>query len=295
MDLCHMRILRPHPNVWAFYDGRVPGHSFASTPNWVDDGALSLGICSYALVDGSEALIYDTHITPDHARFIRATLTAAGVTQFTVVLSHWHLDHVAGTAAFADCRVIANGRTTAHLMAHQSAIEDGTHHGPPAIAPLILPTHSFDGSAHLHIGRLHIDLIQCNIHSDDATVVWLGHDGILLAGDTIEDTVTYVAEPDALATHIVDLDRLAALGPRVILPNHGDPSRIADGSYGPATIKATQDYIWQLLAARGDASLCALPLQDWIAPALSSGALTWFEPYAAVHAANLAKVLQPAT
>ena len=28
---------------------------------------------------------------------------------FTVLLSHRHLDHVAGTAAFADCEVIATG------------------------------------------------------------------------------------------------------------------------------------------------------------------------------------------
>ena len=34
--------------------------------------------------------------------------TRRGVRRFTVVLSHWHLDHVAGTEAFADCQIIAN-------------------------------------------------------------------------------------------------------------------------------------------------------------------------------------------
>ena len=285
-----MRILRPAPHIWAFYDGRIDGYRFAPGPNWVDDGALSLGIASYALVDGAEALIYDTHCTMAHARFIRAALEQAGVKRFTVVLSHWHLDHVAGTEVFADCQIISNNRTDQHLRQRQSAIEAGTSSGAPAIAPLILPTHTFEDRVHLHVGRLHIDLIQCNIHSDDATVLWLGHDGILLAGDTIEDTVTYVSDPDQLAAHLVDLDRLSGLGARIILPNHGAPDMIASGSYGPATIKATQDYIWHLLAARADPALRRTPLDQVIAPALASGALTYFAPYEAIHAQNLNRV-----
>ena len=70
----------------------------------MDDGALSLGIASYAIVSGSAALVYDTHVSLEHARRIRALLEDDGARTFTVVLSHWHLDHVAGTAAFADSR-----------------------------------------------------------------------------------------------------------------------------------------------------------------------------------------------
>ena len=88
-----------------------------------------------------------------------------------MVLNHWHLDHVAGTAVCADCTVIANQRTAAHLAQRRAAIEAGTDHGLPAIKPLIQPTHTFSGRAHIHIGGLHIDLIEANIHSDDATVI----------------------------------------------------------------------------------------------------------------------------
>ena len=45
----HLRVLRPAPNVYAFYDGRIEGYRFAPGANWVDDGALSLGIASYAI------------------------------------------------------------------------------------------------------------------------------------------------------------------------------------------------------------------------------------------------------
>ncbi|TMV57676.1 MBL fold metallo-hydrolase, partial [Thioclava sp. BHET1] len=44
----HLRMLRPAEGVFAFYDGRVPGQRFAAGANWVDDGALSLGVASFA-------------------------------------------------------------------------------------------------------------------------------------------------------------------------------------------------------------------------------------------------------
>ena len=75
----HMRVLRPADGVLAFYDGRVEGYRFAEGPNWVDDGALSLGIASYAVIDGDEALVYDTHVSVEHAGFIRRLLEDEGV------------------------------------------------------------------------------------------------------------------------------------------------------------------------------------------------------------------------
>ena len=73
-----LRILRPAPGVLAFYDGRVDVYRFAPRPNWIDEGALSLGTASFALVEGDEALIYDTHTTPEHGRLIRAALGDLG-------------------------------------------------------------------------------------------------------------------------------------------------------------------------------------------------------------------------
>lgn len=129
----HMRVMQPHPDVFAFYDGRIEGQRFAEGPNWVDDGGLSLGIASYALVSGDQALVYDTHVSVPHARLIRSLLSDMGVRRFTVVLSHCHLDHVAGTKAFSDCEIIANRRTRDHLTRDRAAIEAGTLGGPPGL------------------------------------------------------------------------------------------------------------------------------------------------------------------
>ena len=65
------------------------------------------------------------------------------------------------------------------------------------------------------------DLIEANIHSDDATLLWLPERGILLAGDTVEDTVTFADTPEDFAERAPELawilDALAPLAEKRVL------------------------------------------------------------------------------
>jgi glyoxylase-like metal-dependent hydrolase (beta-lactamase superfamily II) len=287
----HMRVLEPGPGILAFYDGRVAGYRSDPEPNWVDDGALGLGVASYAIVAGDEALVYDTGTTLAHGRSIREELGRRGVTRFTVVLSHWHLDHLAGTEAFAGSPVISNERTAEHLRARRAAIEAGTLEGPPAISPLVMPTRTFAEQETLSLGGEAVELIAANVHSDDATVLWLPERRLLFCGDTMEDTVTYVGEPDQLGAHLHDLERLAGLHPSLILPAHGDPDRIAAGGYPAGLNDATQSYIRLLQRMPSEPELRDVPLNELIADPLAAGRLVYFEPYEAVHRQNVETVL----
>jgi len=288
--MTHMRLLRPAGNVLAFTDGRVEGYRYVPERNWVDEGALTLGIASYAIVEGDQALVYDTHVSMEHAGLIREALEAEGVTDFTVVLSHCHLDHVAGTAVFQGCEVIACERTAEQLTEERAAIEAGTLAGPPGIDPLVLPTRVFSDRMRLTVGTTEVELIHTDIHSDDATVAWLPAQRLLLCGDTMEDTLTYVSDPEKIETHLANLDELRALGAVRILPNHGDPDVIAAGGYPPELIDATQQYLRVLLRSGSDPALRDVPLRDLIADSLSSGALHYFAPYEEVHRENLSAI-----
>lgn len=283
-----LRIFEPHPGVLAFYDGRIDGvRLHGPGPNWLDDGAFVLGAASYAILSGEEALVYDTHITPAHAEAVRAALAARGARRITVVLSHWHKDHVAGNAVFADCAILARSETVALLDANRAAIEAAD----PPIRPLVMPTRSLSGATALRVGAYEIDLLPFDIHSRDGLVLWRAADGLLLAGDTLEDTVTYVAEPDRLGFHRADLARMARLPVRRILPNHGSPERIAAGGYGADFIAATRRYTEALLRIADEPTLADETLRTFVAEDLASGAIDYFEPYEAVHRSNVAKVL----
>jgi len=293
-EATRLRVLRPAPGLLAFYDGRVEGYRFAPRPNWIDEGGLSLGTASFAFVAGDEALVYDTHTTPEHGRQIRAALEAEGVRHFTVLLSHWHLDHLAGNTAFRDCEILATARTGELLIEHRAAIEEGKHEGPPGVCPLILPTRTFEERIELRVGERILEAIHVEVHSDDAAVLWDPEARLLLAGDTVEDTVTYVEEPESFDAHLRDLDRLRELDPATVIPSHGDPDVIAGGGYGPGIIGATQDYIRLLQRMPAEPELRDLPLRELLALQLEAGEVRWFEPYERVHRENVKTVLKAA-
>ena len=284
-----MRVLRPYPHILGFYDGRLEGgrriHSDA--PNWLDDGAFTLGVCSYAIVDGGQALVFDTHISLEHARAIRSTLEAEGARDIRVVLSHHHDDHIAGTEVFADCEIFASMATTDLLEARRGEIETGD----PAINPLVMPTSVFDGVLALTVGSVAIEIQPFDIHSRDGHVGWLPEERILLAGDTLEDPVTYVDEPDRLEIHLKDLERLGRMPIHRILPNHGEPAVIETGGFEPSLISATQDYVLALLRCAEEPDLAALDLKQFAAAQFAEGSIHYFPSYEEVHRRNVGAVL----
>jgi cyclase len=282
-----LSILEPYAGIFAYYDGRIEGKRLhAEGPNWLDDGAYSLGVASYAIVDGDEALVYDTHISLAHAAAIRAHLESLGVRMIRVVLSHWHKDHIAGNAVFADCEIIALALTAQKLQENRDRIEAAN----PPISPLIMPTRLFDEKLALTVGQRRVELHHFAIHSADGNVIWLPDEKLLLAGDTLEDTVTYIAEPRHIATHIAELLRLRTWPIAKILPSHGDRARIAEGGYAPVLVDANLSYLERLSAAIAQGETVLPLLKDFAAADIASGAILYFPPYEEVHQSNIAAV-----
>lgn len=284
-----MKVLRPYPNVLAFYDGRIPGvRAHSPEPNWLDDGAFTLGTASYAIVEGEDALVYDTHMSLTHARIVRKTLTDMGVTRMRVVQSHWHTDHVAGNEAFADCEIIGNNLTVAALEANREWLETND----PPIKPIVPPNRIFENQMRLKVGSTLVELRQLDIHSYDETVMLLPAQGLFFAGDTLEDTCTYVTEPERLAYHLSDLERLSTWKFEKILPNHGSPERIAAGGYPRGFIEATRLYVEKLQRLPDEPGLGQQDLQMFAREALATGAIDYYPAYEPVHRHNVAQMLE---
>ena len=151
-----------------------------------------------------------------------------------------------------------------------------------------MPTRTFSGDRDtLRIGSLEVDLLRFEIHSDDATVIRLPGLGVLLAGDTVEDTITYVTEPDRLSTHVSELERLRGLGVQQIFPSHGSLETIQTGGYGEGLIVATRDYLTRLSEITADPARRALTLHEFVRPELERGWIGYFAPYERVHQENL--------
>ncbi len=186
--------------------------------------------------------------------------------------------------------MVANALTAERLHRDRAAIESGTQSGPPAIDPLVMPTTTFEGRTHLEVGRIGVDLVQFDIHSRDGTVLHIPDEGLLLAGDTLEDTVTFVSEPEGLATHLVELERMRGLAIDRIYPNHGSAEIIAAGGYDAHLITATEQYVGELLRHAREPRPGDDDLRAFIAGPLAAGWVSYFPPYQGVHESNLAAV-----
>ena len=286
-----MRVMRINDHLIAFYDGRPQQSSVPPGPQtWADEGANYVGVATYAIVRGDRALVYDAFPSVAQARWVRNWLEQAGVRHFVLVNSHWHLDHVGGNAVYADSDRIATRLTRERLVANKAAIEAGTLEGPPAIAPLALPTLMIGSDTTIDLGGIEIDLRPIEIHSADGLVIWLPQDHILLAGDTLEDTVTFISEPERMPVHIANLAAMGQWGALHILPNHGNPAVIAVGGYGPDLISATRAYLVSMLAHAHDADFTDQPIERHAGAALRAGTVSLWWAYRDAHAANRQRV-----
>jgi glyoxylase-like metal-dependent hydrolase (beta-lactamase superfamily II) len=281
-----LRIVQPYPGIYAYYDGRTGKRLYSEKPNWLDDGAYSLGSASYSIVDGAEALVYDTHMSLVHARAVRDHLESLGVTSIRVVLSHWHADHIAGNAVFQDCEIIALELTAQAMEKNRQRLETRD----PPISPIIMPTTLFSKSKTLQIGAREVQLHHFDIHSADGNVLWLADEKLLFAGDTLEDTLTYVSEPQHIETHIRELKRMREWPINRILPNHGALDIIESGGYGPALIDANRHYLERISQPEGLAKAESQSLKNFIAQDIHADGIQYFEPYEVVHRENIAAV-----
>jgi glyoxylase-like metal-dependent hydrolase (beta-lactamase superfamily II) len=282
-DLSTLRIFNPHPNIYAYYDGRTGRRYHSSKPNWLDNGAFTLGVSSYAVVSQEEALIFDAHITLHHAAAVLAHVKSLGAVKIRIVYSHAHSDHIAGARAFGGCPVISSEETASRIDKSRLKLREID---PPVDA--VPPSQTFAGHLDLQVGDIEVQLHSFNIHTSDSVVLWVPSVGLLLAGDVLEDTATYIAEPANLSTHMEELRRLVTAFPiRKILPAHGDPGRIAGGGYDASFVDATLRYLAAVTENVQEPAAWNKSLKEVVAEDAEKGHLVYYEQYEEVHKENI--------
>ena len=292
-----MQIYQINANLMAFYfKGDIePDNPLLKNPpaeeNW-EVTCDRLGVAGYVIHNGDSAIVYDTLCSPAQAGEIRLYLERElGIAKFTVVLSHWHLDHVGGNTLYAQSNIVASCKTRQSLVQHKASIEAGVLWGQPPINPLRLPDIVFAEAMSIYLGDLEAQLINFNIHSEDGVAVYIPAHKILLAGDMLEDTVSFVTNPEDSAVHIENYKRMREMDIARILPNHGRSAVIKAGGYTKELIDSTIYYLTALREELSRDSDCAVAdLKTVMAPYLAKGVVNYWEPYEGVHRDNIERV-----
>ena len=255
-------------------------HAVVAKP---DRGAVG----NAAVIDlGEETLVVDTHVSLAAARELRAAAEElTGRPAARVLNTHWHGDHVLGTAAFAASTIVSTTRTRAlmatigaqRLAAQKESLE---RHLPAEVERLraagdeegaalleeqapelravthLLPDETFEEE--WAAGRARALTFGGGHTASDAFVL-VQDAGVLVAGDLAVVGMQPWAGHGDPAMWAAILERLLELDWEIVVPGHGPVS-------GREVVPPLRDYLLALdEAVRGDAAEPELPapFRDW--------------------------------
>jgi cyclase len=279
-----LRTFRPDgtTGIWAYYDGRTcPWRS----SNWYDE-TLALGVATYSIVSGSFAVLFDGGLTPAHAAHMLAHVRSLGATSIRTVYSHFHSDHIAGASALKEGEIIAHRGTYERLKKDGEKLRNLVEDEGPSIE-VVLPTQQYEKTLSLQVGSIRVELHNFHIHTTDSTLLFLPDSGLVLAGDMLEDTVTYISEPEDLRIHVRELERMAQLPITKILPAHGNPDRIKAGGFDKSLIDATIRYLKAMDDPVKEPIAWTSNLEQVVKDDLAAGRIVYCEAYEGVHQENI--------
>ena len=290
--LASVRTIQLSDNFFCFYTGRdgKMGYPMLSPDddNW-GQFDLWLGIASYALVNGKEAVIFDTLLLPEYSAQVRSRLEAFGVEKFTVINTHMDMDHTGGNEVYKDSTIIASKGANDALNARFAEIEAGTLWGPPATNPLILPNQLIAEDTELTLAGFKIQLFVIDAHEDGGVMcAYIPALKALIVGDLAEDNVVLLNVPGDIKRYIAETQRLLDmdLDYDYVFPGHAAPDRIARGEYNKRFIESALVYQQRLLEWVDKPDYLKLEMKDFLGEFFADGTLEFYEPYVYVHQSN---------
>lgn len=220
--------------------------------------ARSFGANAGVVVGNKGAMVVDTLTSAKEGKQLLADVRA--VTKLPllwVVNTHYHLDHAWGNSVFeAEGATIIGASPAPRLLAERGAygLAHADQHGltkedveGTTLAPA---TVSFTGVMSIDLGGVIVELRSLpHGHCPDNLVVWVPADGVLFSGDLLfVGCHPFMGEGD-VAGWLGDLDAVAALDAKKIIPGHGRLANAKDIAEMKTYIKAFDDNATRL--ARG--------------------------------------------
>ncbi len=200
------------------------------------------------LITGArDAVLIDAAFTRADARRIVAAVRASGKNLTTVYVTHDHPDHYFGLEvikqAFPNARFVALPGAVAGIeRTWQSKVAQWKPlYGDSITGAPVIPTALAGNSITLEGEQLEI---VGPVQGDDAvnSFVWIPSLKAVVAGDIVYSGVyVWTAETESAARRrwAATLDRIAALGPAVVVPGHQQPAL----GTTPSSVAFTKEYL----------------------------------------------------
>ncbi|MBU1019774.1 MAG: MBL fold metallo-hydrolase [Firmicutes bacterium] len=167
------------------------------------------------LKNGDQALLLDTGYKR-HFRKIKADLVKQGMTLSTIVVSHFHPDHIGGVAESTGVNIYGSLLAKNTLMKFFPTFDH------------LLPNNVVVDKKEFHFGKHKFLLIRNMGHSIDGLLVLIDDKFLFVADDLIytedlESVLPFCADHE-IENHINSLKRIERFSQgKVIIPSHGLP------------------------------------------------------------------------
>ena len=204
------------------------------------------------IVTGAGVVVIDSGPSKTYGEAMRRAI--AGVTEQPVVLvllTHHHPDHVLGNQAFADAPIAALAGTRRLLQEQGEAMAENMYRlvgDWMRGTEVLLPSETVEPGVR-QVGGHRLRLLGLHGHTNADLAVLDESTGVLFAGDLVfyQRALTTPNSP-GLDTWLADLDTLAALPWKVLVPGHGPISA------EPAPFVQMRDYLGWLDGLLRDAA-----------------------------------------
>jgi len=194
----------------------------------------------------NDAVLVDTLTTVAEAEALANWVALHHRNLTTIYITHGHLDHFAGLSVllqrFPDARAIATPKSV-ELMHKQSDLLQWFRKGWPGQLPTrIALAEPYDDEVFTLEGHELRIIKQGRTDAVDTTSLYVPAIDLVVGGDVVYNQChMYVGDttPESRANWIAALDRLAALGPKIVVAGHKKPG----APDTPAAIEESKRYL----------------------------------------------------
>ncbi len=254
---------------------------------------MRLGGGTYALHKNGRAIVIDSMTRPGQGTWVREYLERTHqITHFTLVSSHWHVDHIIDNHAYADSVIIGHKHTRDMMLKKKAVFEAGEYSDYDAfkVEP---PNLVFEGRLDLWLGDLKVELHEYKVHEAGHLGVLLPDEKIFIANDILEDPLWFFDFGFASAeTQLNELERLKNQEIDFIFPCHCSIDKIKKGGFSKKLIEANINYLKKMMAHAADPDFDTMTGKTILQDELDSGVIEWWEPYTEVHEFNKKELLR---
>jgi len=183
----------------------------------------------------------------------------------TVIVTHYHADHVYGLQVFknAGARIVAHEASGEYLNSETARLrlEVSRQELFPWVdesTRLVPPDAPIKGAIKLVVGGVNFDIIPVGpSHTPDDLVVWLPQSRVLFAGDLVfRNRIPFVGQADS-RQWIESLNTLLKFQAKIMVPGHGPVSNNPQKD-----MSLTRDYLVYLRQTMGKGAADLVPFDE---------------------------------